>query len=116
MGPVIHEFREYTCLPGRLPALLERFETVTLGFWETYGIRHAGFWTTEIGSSNQVLHYLLEWESMAEREQRWGAFQSDAHWIAARAATETPDRIVASIRNEFWRPEPLTRRGSSPRP
>jgi hypothetical protein len=101
---VIHEYRAYTCLPGRLPALLNRFETVTLGFWETYGIRQAGFWTTEIGESNQVLHYLLQWESMAEREQKWGAFQADPGWIAARAATETPDKIVQSVRNEFWTP------------
>lgn len=101
---MIYEYRAYTCLPGRLPALLTRFETVTLGFWERYGIRQAGFWTTEIGASNQVLHYLLQWESMAEREERWGAFQADPDWIAARAASETPDKIVESIRNEFWKP------------
>ena len=65
---MIYEYRAYTCFPGRLPALVDRFESVTFAFWETYGIRPAGFWTTEIGESNQVLHYLLEWESMAERE------------------------------------------------
>ncbi len=101
---MIFEYRAYTCLPGRLPALIDRFESVTFAFWETYGIRHAGFWTTEIGESNHVLHYLLEWESMAEREQKWTAFQADTAWQAARAATETPDRIVASITNEFWSP------------
>jgi hypothetical protein len=101
---VIYEYRVYTCLPGRLPALLARFENTTLGFWDRYGIRQAGFWTVEIGASNHELHYLLQWESMAEREERWTAFQSDPDWIAARAASETPDRIVASIRNEFWKP------------
>lgn len=101
---MIYEYRAYTCLPGRLPALIERFEKVTFAFWETYGIRHAGFWTTDIGESNQVLHYLLQWRSMAEREQKWGAFQADTAWVAARAATETPDKIVASIKNEFWSP------------
>lgn len=101
---MIYEYRVYTCLPGRLPALLTRFEQVTLGFWERYGIRQAGFWTVEIGADNHELHYLLQWESMAEREERWGAFQADPDWNAARAASETPDRIVASIRNEFWRP------------
>lgn len=100
---MIYEYRAYTCFPGRLPALVDRFENVTFAFWETYGIRPAGFWTTEIGESNQVLHYLLEWESMAEREQKWSAFQADTAWNAARAATETPDKIVASIKNEFWR-------------
>ena len=27
---MIHELRVYRCLPGRLPALLKRFETATL--------------------------------------------------------------------------------------
>lgn len=101
---MIYEYRAYTCFPGRLPALLSRFENVTLGFWEHYGIRQAGFWTTEIGPSNQVLHYLLQWESMAEREEKWGAFQVDPEWVAARVASETPEKIVQDIRSEFWKP------------
>ena len=47
-----------------------------------------GFWTTLIGSSNQSLTYMLAWESLAEREQKWMAFQSDPEWIAKRAETE----------------------------
>jgi hypothetical protein len=101
---MIYEFRAYTCAPGRLPALLARFQDITLGFWEKHGIRQAGFWTTTVGESNHVLNYLLRWESMAEREERWNAFQADPEWTAARAATETPIPIVASIRNEFWTP------------
>jgi len=101
---VIYEYRAYTCLPGRLPALLDRFRTTTLGLWEKHGIRPAGFWTVEVGENNHVLHYLLAWESLAEREEKWPAFVADPDWISARIASETPDKIVASIRNEFWRP------------
>ncbi|MCU1367998.1 MAG: hypothetical protein JWN39_3637 [Ilumatobacteraceae bacterium] len=101
---MIYEYRAYTCLPGRLPALLDRFRTTTLGLWEKHGIRTAGFWTVEVGENNQVLHYLLAWESLAEREEKWPAFVADPDWISARVASETPDKIVASIRNEFWRP------------
>ena len=39
---MIHELRIYHCLPGRLPALLKRFETVTLDLWKKHGIRQAG--------------------------------------------------------------------------
>jgi hypothetical protein len=101
---VIYEYRAYTCLPGRLPALLDRFRTTTLGLWEKHGIRTAGFWTVEVGENNQVLHYLLAWESLTEREEKWPRFVADPDWISARVASETPDKIVASIRNEFWRP------------
>jgi hypothetical protein len=62
---MLYELRIYDCCPGRLPALLDRFNTITLKIWERHGIRQAGFWTTVIGESNQQLVYLLAWESLA---------------------------------------------------
>ncbi len=101
---MLHELRIYTCLPGRLPALLKRFETVTLGIWARHGIRQAGFWTTEIGETNQALTYLLAWESLAERETLWTAFQADPEWFAKRAESERDGPIVASIASSILRP------------
>lgn len=101
---MIHEMRVYRCLPGRLPALLKRFETVTLPLWEKHGIRQAGFWTTLVGESNQDLTYLVAWESMAEREAKWNAFQSDPDWIAKRTETERDGQIVLTISNVFLAP------------
>lgn len=101
---MIHELRVYHCVPGRLPALLERFATITLRLWEKHGIRQAGFWTVLIGESNQVLYYLLEWESLAERERRWTAFLNDPDWLAARAQTERDGPIVAKVTNEILQP------------
>lgn len=101
---MIYEMRVYRCVPGRLPALLKRFETITLGMWEKHGIRPAGFWTTLVGPSNQDLTYLLAWESLAERETKWNAFQGDPAWIEARAGTERDGAIVANIENAFLQP------------
>ncbi len=101
---MIHELRIYHCLPGRLPALLNRFETVTLKMWERHGIRQAGFWTVLVGDSNQALYYLLAWESMAEREKKWAAFASDPEWVAKRAESERDGQIVARIENAFLQP------------
>src|SRR3954447_6779626 len=101
---LIYELRVYRCVPGRLPALLNRFETITLEIWKRHGIRQAGFWTTLIGESNQDLTYLLAWESMAEREQKWNAFQSDPEWISKRAETEKDGQIVANIVTQLLQP------------
>ena len=101
---MIYEMRVYRCVPGRLPALLKRFENTTLAMWEKHGIRQAGFWTTAVGESNQDLTYLLAWDSMAEREQKWNAFQADPAWISARAETERNGAIVANIANTFLQP------------
>lgn len=101
---MIYEFRVYRAVPGRLPELLDRFQNTTLAFWERYGIRQAGFFTAVVGESNRELKYLLAWESMAEREQKWNAFQADPDWIVARALTEQNGQIVENISNEFWSP------------
>ena len=101
---MIYELRTYIAMPGRLPALIARFQEHTLRIWERHGIRQAGFWTTAVGESNQELTYMLAWDSMAEREQKWNAFQSDPEWIAKRAESEKDGAIVANIANSFLLP------------
>lgn len=100
---MIHELRIYEAVPGRLPDLNKRFETITLKLWERHGIRQAGFWTADIGTSNELV-YLIEWESLAERDEKWAAFQSDPEWIEKRARTEAQGPIVARVRNSILRP------------
>ena len=101
---MVYELRVYRCMPGRLPDLLRRFETITLPIWSRHAIRQAGFWTTLIGESNQDLTYLLAWDSLAERETKWAAFQSDPEWVRKRAETEANGPIVANIVNSLLQP------------
>lgn len=101
---MIHELRVYHCMAGRLPDLIRRFETVTLKLWDKHGIRQAGFWTTMVGPSNSDLIYLLEWESLAEREAKWSAFQADPEWQAARAKTEENGPLITSVSNQILQP------------
>jgi hypothetical protein len=101
---MIVEMRIYHCAPTRLPVLLDRFTSTTLGYFDKYGIKQIGFWTTLIGPSNHALTYMLKWDSLAEREQKWNAFQADTSWIAKRAATEADKPIVERIENHFLTP------------
>ncbi len=101
---MIHELRIYHCMPGRLVDLNNRFANITLKIWEKHGIRQVGFWTVLIGPSNQALYYLLEWDSLAERERIWNAFASDPEWLAARAKTEAQGAIVQHLENIMLTP------------
>jgi hypothetical protein len=101
---MIHELRIYHCTPGRLPDLNKRFETITLGLWQKHGIRQAGFWTVLVGPNNQALYYLLEWESLAERERKWAAFMADPDWLAKRAETERNGPLVERVENLLLAP------------
>ena len=101
---MIHELRIYHCMPGRLPDLNQRFNTITLKLWQIHGIRQVGFWTTVIGPNNQALYYLLAWEILAERERVWAAFGADPAWIQAKAQTEANGQLVERIENIILAP------------
>src|ERR1700719_2564126 len=101
---MIYELRVYHCVPGRLPDLIKRFDTLTLPLWKKHGIQQAGFWTVAIGPSNQDLYYMLKWESLDDRAKRFAGFQADPEWISGRAETEKNGQIVASITNTILQP------------
>ena len=101
---MIHELRVFHCVPGRLPALLKRFETGTLRLFEKHGIKQLGFWTVVIGDSNNDLYLILQWESLAERERKFGAFLNDPEWLEARRKSEVDGPLEARITNTILVP------------
>lgn len=103
---MLYEMRIYHAAPGRMGALNKRFETITLKFWEKYAIRAVGFWTVVVGEHSNALYYLLAWESLAEREQKWTKFQTDPEWTKARIQTETDagGPLTTSISNYILAP------------
>lgn len=101
---MIHELRVYTCMPDRLAALQDRLEHAVVPIWDRLGIRPIGFWTTVIGPGSNELTYLLEWQSLEERERKWAAFIADPDWHAAKARSEADGPIVANIASSILQP------------
>jgi len=101
---MIYELRIYRSIPGRLPALLKRFEEATLKIWEKHAIRQAGFWTVLIGDGNNDLYYMLAWESLGERDKKWGAFLADPAWSKARSDSERDGPILANVTSMILQP------------
>ena len=64
---MLYELRVYRTVPGKLPAINDRFAKHTIGFFKKYDIGIVGFWNGEIGRGNQ-LTYILAYDSMADRE------------------------------------------------
>jgi hypothetical protein len=100
---MIYELRIYESVPGKLPALNDRFAKHTLGFFKKHGIHVVGFWTEDIGTSNQLV-YMLGFDSLADREKKWTAFQADPGWNQVRAESEKNGPINARVRNMILRP------------
>lgn len=100
---MLYELRIYDTIPGRLPALHRRFREHTLSFFEKYDIKVIGFWEEVVGQNNRLV-YMLAFESMADRERKWTAFQSDPEWARVRAETEKDGPINALVTNRFLAP------------
>jgi hypothetical protein len=105
---MLYEYRRYEVTPGRKPDLDARFKDLTLPLWERHGMRPLGLFDVEVGTMTNELHYLLGWESLAEREQVFTKFLTDPEWVAGRAETEAAGPLTQRIHNQIWRPTPYS--------
>ncbi len=101
---MIYELRTYTTMPGRMGDLNRRFADITLGYFEKYGIGVVGFWTNDLGGSSDQLIYMLSYDSLADREQKWSAFAVDKERQAAFAETEKNGPLVKRLTAQILRP------------
>ena len=100
---MFYEYRRYEVVHGRMGELKRRFAEATIPMWERSGIKPAAFFEPRIGNPN-VLHYLLEWDDLARREEAWEAFRVDEEWVAAREKSEERGPLIEGITNEIWVP------------
>jgi hypothetical protein len=98
---MFYEFRTYTCMPGKMPVVLNRFKTATLGLFKKHGFKPGPLFTIGVGEDNNQVKYMLEWESHAQRDAAWVAFRADPGWLQAVAESEKDGPTVARISNEL---------------
>ncbi len=91
---MIYELRTYVIPEGRMPDILDRFESITFGLFEKHKIDVAGFWTRT--DANELV-YLCRFASEEAMEAAWEAFRADPKWVEARATTEANGPIVAEV-------------------
>ena len=101
---MIYELRIYHAMPGKLPALVDRFDKHTLALWKKHDIRPVGFWTVDIGENTNDLYDLLQWDDMSHRDSASAAFTADKKWIAVRAQTEKDGAIVSGVSRTILKP------------
>ena len=76
---MIVEQRTYTIKPLRSADFLELYERAALPLQKKYLGHLVGFFVSEIGPLNQVVH-LWAFDSLAERERRRKLMTEDADW------------------------------------
>jgi len=103
---MIYELRRYEALPGKMAVLDELMAKLAVPIFERLGMRLVGAWQPSVGDWNNVLMYLLAFESMDERERKWQAFFDDAEWQQGRAeyAKRAGGPLVAREHHTFLKP------------
>jgi hypothetical protein len=105
---VIYELREYVTVPGRMPALVKRFNEHTLRIFANHGFELTFISLTGLGdNSNNELVYVLRFDDYGDMERKWAAFQADPEWQKARAASEEDGPILAQLRRRVLNPAPF---------
>jgi len=106
---MFYEWRTYTCMPGKLPVVLKRFETVTLSLFAEHGIRRVTpLLTVNVGEDNNQIKYMLQWDSHEQRDKAWASFRADPRWHAAVQESEKDGPTVLKITNEILAAVPFS--------
>lgn len=74
-----YDMRTYTFKVGQVPTYLKHFEEIGLPIISKYA-KLIGFWHTDIGELNQVIH-IWEYESLDHRKVAREALYNDPEWL-----------------------------------
>lgn len=94
------ELRIYYCHPGRLDALIERFQNHTTKIFEKHGMENIGYWVPLTNEKN-ALYYILAYPNKDARDKSWAAFSSDPQWKEVQSRSEESGKIVESVVSVF---------------
>jgi hypothetical protein len=108
---MIDEVREYVAVPGKLPALIERFNKHAFRLFAKHGMRVVQIGMTSVGdnSFNEIV-YTLRFENLAEMDSKWTALLADQEAISVFTESEVDGPLIQSIRRRVLMTEPFSAR------
>lgn len=105
---MLYELREYTAVPGKLPALVKRFNDHTLELFEKFGIDVVFIAHTEFGdNSTGEIVYLVRWSSYQELADTWSRFLTDPEWVEVKKDSERDGPLVSAVRRRMLNTNPF---------
>lgn len=111
---MIVEMRTYTLKPLRTGEFLALYEQLALPLQRRYLGNLIGFFVTEVGPLNQVVH-LWGFDSLAERERRRHEMERDPQWAVYRQRLRELDPIDRQ-ESKLLRPVPFSAPPPMPSP
>jgi hypothetical protein len=97
---MIVDVRTYTLVPRKTAKYLQLFEEHALPVMQRHGLELMGYYVSQIGPLNQVVH-LWRYASLADLEAKRSARDADPAWGAYLSLTEG---MVLAQDNKIMRP------------
>jgi hypothetical protein len=118
----MYEFRFYSVAHGRMASELALVHDMAIAgapdvpggppsrgdsLWDRYGVpRPVGSWTALSGRGLPAFLYIMKWDSLTQRDERFPRFWTDPFWRARRAELTDGAPLVDSIENWLLDPSP----------
>lgn len=104
-GQKIYELRTYTTLPGRLPALLNRFGGGEIDLFIKHGMTSVAYWVPDDEELSQnTMVYMVAHDSREAAAASWSAFGADPAWQKMSEESQLDGRILTNVENLFLTP------------
>lgn len=98
----VFEMRIYYAAPGKLDALIERFQKHTTKLFKKHGMENIGYWVPISNDKNQLI-YVLAYPNMEARDASWNAFIADPKWKKVAEKSERNGKILTKIESIFMK-------------
>ena len=103
----VYELRVYTTLPGKRPALADRFRDHTSKMFERAGMTNVGYWNAATGdNAEETFIYLLAYPSREARDRMWedlGTYE-DFQEIIIAVERDDERRLIENIEARMLEP------------
>jgi hypothetical protein len=91
-------------MPGKIQNITDRFGNFTCDAFKKHGFRQVGYWHNRMGGNDHVLTYMLAWESLNERVEKFDTFAKDPERARVFAESEKNGPIVEQVTVTMLRP------------
>ena len=83
---MVYEIRRYELQQHNKKHFYQRFGQQLMPIFERCGFRLIGAWDVDIGSVPETT-YILAWEDLNERDEKWSQLNADQQWAEIKAET-----------------------------
>jgi hypothetical protein len=98
----VYELRVYHLNEGKLPLILERFQSKERAIFARCGMHEVAFWVPVEGDiPANTLVYLMRHKSLAAAKASWKMFSADPEWVKVKAETEKDGAFVKSREDTY---------------